>query len=167
MCKLQEGYGASSTHAHDCDVKAAEGLLTCITKSKTLSVEPGQFLRWGGCLWEEAHRASDYADSEPTFLSGFGPDTAGSYTRGAGNHDRAMRSCHLMKKGRHEPGITMVISNRKPWVRRARVGVDRNHRQSTVTRRANDTVQSNGVEPKLVCAPNQITLRWYLDHVTG
>jgi hypothetical protein len=68
-------------------MKAAEGLLTCITKSKPLSVEPGQILRRRVRLREDAYRASDYADSERAFLSGFRPGTAGRQARIACNHD--------------------------------------------------------------------------------
>jgi hypothetical protein len=45
--------------------------------------------------------------------------------------------------------------------------VYRDHGQSTVARRVDDTIQSYWVEPQLVSTSNQITLRRYLDHVTS
>jgi hypothetical protein len=72
-----------------------------------------------------------------------------------------------MKERRHESGIAMIVGNGKPWVRRTGMGVDRDHGQATVTRRTDDPVQSDGVEPQLVSASNQITLVRHLDHVAG
>jgi hypothetical protein len=45
------------------------------------------------------------------------------------------------------------------------MSVNRNDRQAGVTRRANNPIQSYGIKPQLVAAPNQIAFWRYLNHL--
>jgi hypothetical protein len=72
-----------------------------------------------------------------------------------------------MKERRHESGVTIIVGNGKPWMRRTGMGVDCDHGQATITRGTNDAVQSDWIEPQLVSASNQISVGRYLDHLTG
>ena len=67
----------------------------------------------------------------------FRPDTTGGHARVASNYNRTVWPRHLMKKRRHQPGVTVIVGRGEPGMCSVRVSVNGDDGKAIVTGRAN------------------------------
>src|SRR6266567_287170 len=143
----------------------AQDFLAFAAECKALAIKPGQIRRRSGRRLDNLQPAPDNPKPELSLLSVLVPNAPNRQPCFPCNHDRTVRSRHLMEQRWHESRVSPIVRSGKPWVRRPWVGVDGDYRQFAVACWPNNAVQHDGIKSQLVATPNEISFGGHFDQV--